>query len=264
MDGALKNLYIILINLLTLSSLLLAQEGNVAPDFNLDKLSGGKGTLSEHSGKVIYINWFGYSCPVCLGEGKSTQEDIVDNYSEDQFKAFGIDVWNGSSSQVQSFKNSTTIKYDLLLKGGSTASAYGVQYQNSIVIDKQGTIQFYGRTNKTSAINSKIQELLNVTALEDKITSPVKFELKNNYPNPFNPETRIPFSVDKTQNIKLEIYNISGKLVRTLIRASFAKGNFEATWNGTDDAGSGVASGVYFSRLQGESISKVRQLLLIK
>ncbi len=259
-----KTFFKTIFSVLVLSNLAFSQVGNEAPDFSLDKLSGGKGVLSDHPGKVIYINWFGYGCSVCLGEGKATQEDIVDKYSDTQLKAFGIDVWNGTASQVQSFKNSTSINYELLLKGSSTASDYGVTYQYSIVIDQQGVIQYYGRSNKISEINSKIQELLTATSIDKEFGIPIKFGLKNNYPNPFNPQTRIPFSVDKTQNIKLAIYNISGQLVRTLINARFAKGNFEAVWKGKDDSGQNVASGIYFSRLQGEGTSSMKQLILIK
>ena len=56
----------------------------------------------------------------------------------------------------------------------------------------------------------------------------------------------------------------NGKLVRTIIDAPFAKGSFKATWNSTDNTGNNMASGVYFSRLIGDGISKVNQLLLIK
>ncbi|MDQ7027959.1 MAG: FlgD immunoglobulin-like domain containing protein, partial [Anaerolineae bacterium] len=164
----------------------------------------------------------------------------------------------------QSFKNSTSIKYDLLLKGSATASEYGVSYQYSIVIDQQGIIQYYGRSNKTSEINSKIQELLTATSIDKESGIPIKFGLKNNYPNPFNPQTNIPFSVDKAQEIKLTIYNISGQLVRTLVNARFAKGNFEAVWNGKDNQGQSVSSGIYFSRLQGEGTSSMKQLILLK
>lgn len=94
--------------------------------------------------------------------------------------------------------------------------------------------------------------------------APQTFQLEQNYPNPFNPQTQIPFSIDITQNIKLEIYNIFGQRIRTLIDARFSKGRFEATWNGLNDNGNAVVSGVYFSRLHGKKISMVKQMLLIK
>lgn len=82
--------------------------------------------------------------------------------------------------------------------------------------------------------------------------APQIFQLEQNYPNPFNPQTQIPFSIEITQNIKLEIYNIFGQRIRTLIDARFSKGRFEATWNGLNDNGNAVVSWIYFSRLQGK------------
>jgi peroxiredoxin len=257
-----KNFIQTLLLLLVSITLSMAQVGTNAPNFELDKLGGGKGKLSDHSGKVIYIFWFGYNCPPCVALSPVTK-NIVGNYSSSEVKAFGLDVWNGSASQVQNFKSQTGVQYDLLLKAGSTLSAYSAFREGSTVIDQDGVIQYQGPTREND-IKAKIDELLTTTAIEDNNLSPVKFELKNNYPNPFNPETRIPFSVDKTQNIKLEIYNISGQLIRTIVNAPFAKGNFEVTWNGRDTNGTNVASGVYFSRLQGDGISQVKQLLLVK
>jgi len=258
---------IFVVKLLLISSALYATDvGDPAPDFNLQKHGGGTGSLTDYAGKVIYINWFGWNCPICKAEGNSTQVDIVNNYSSNpNFVGIGIDAYSGSNaSNVASFAEFTGITYDLFIGGRNIAGEYSTTFQYSMVIDSDGIIQWSGRTSQTSAINSVIEGLLTPTAIEDKTTSPVKFELKNNYPNPFNPETRIPFSVNKTQNIKLEIYNISGKLIRTIIDAPFAKGNFEASWNGINDQGIRVASGVYFSRLQGESTVKMKQLLLIK
>ncbi len=251
-----------LLILLFWASLVFSQVGTDAADFNLDKLGGGNEKLSDHSGKIVYIFWFGYSCPKCIALAPTTK-NIVNSYSNLELKAFGIDVWDGSSGQVQNFKDQTGIQYDLLLKGSSTLSAYSASREESCIIDKNGVIQYLGNTNE-SAIKNKIDQLLNPTIITENLKSPIKFELKNNYPNPFNPETQIPFSVNKTQNIKLEIYNVAGKLVRTLINATFAKGNYEVTWNGTDNNSNNVASGLYFSRLEGENINKVKQLVLIK
>ena len=85
-----------------------------------------------------------------------------------------------------------------------------------------------------------------------------------NYPNPFNPSTRIRFVVPEDGDVKLAIYDVSGRLVRTLVRASLAASAYEMTWSGVDDDGHRVASGVYFAHLTCEAGSDTRKLMLIK
>ncbi len=255
----------ILILSLALVSLAGAQVvGSQAKPFTLSTPAGKSVSLSDHSGKVIYINWFGNTCPTCLQEGNDTQTKIADRYQGRNFVALGVDVWDGSANSVQNFINQTGIKYDCLVNGGATASEYGVQYQKSIVIDQQGVIQFYDRTNKISGINSTIDALLTTTGLEGKATAAFSFELKANYPNPFNPKTEIPFTNDREQKIRLAIYDINGRLVRTLVDARFGAGRYSLSWNGDDRGGRPASSGVYFVRLTGESAQQMRRILLLK
>ncbi len=253
---------ILLLSLFTFSAAQVV--GSTAKPFTLYTVAGKSVSLSDHSGKVIYINWFGNTCPTCLQEGNDTQTKIADRYKDQNFVALGIDVWDGSANSVQNFINQTGIRYDCLLNGGSTASDYGVQYQKSTVIDQQGVIQFYDRTNKISAINSTIDGLLSTTGLEKKGAAVSSFELKANYPNPFNPKTEIPFSNDREQNIRLRIYDINGRLIRTLVAARFAPGNYSLSWYGKDDRGKAMGSGVYFVRLEGEQTQRMRRILLLK
>lgn len=89
--------------------------------------------------------------------------------------------------------------------------------------------------------------------------NPVTFSLEQNYPNPFNPSTTIRFSLPDDANVKLDIYNSNGELVKTLINSAMKKGfhsvNFDA---------SGFASGVYLYRIDAGTFSSVRKMLLMK
>ena len=84
------------------------------------------------------------------------------------------------------------------------------------------------------------------------------------YPNPFNPSTRIRFVVPQDGDVRLAIYDVSGRLVRTLVRASLAASTYEMTWAGVDDEGRRVASGVYFAHLTCAAGSDTRKLILVK
>ena len=85
-----------------------------------------------------------------------------------------------------------------------------------------------------------------------------------NYPNPFNPETRIVFNLPEEGNVKLIIYNIKGQKVKTMLDCYMSPGRSEMIWNGKDDNGKAVGSGVYFYKLQTPSKSYVRKCMLLK
>jgi hypothetical protein len=92
---------------------------------------------------------------------------------------------------------------------------------------------------------------------------PADFTLGQNYPNPFNPSTRIDFSAGRSADATLEVFNLLGQHVATLLHRRISPGNYQVTWNGTDDDGHPMPSGTYFYRLKvGDSIlSKAMNLL---
>jgi hypothetical protein len=89
--------------------------------------------------------------------------------------------------------------------------------------------------------------------------------MEDAYPNPFNPQTTIAFELPKRESVTLRIFDISGRLVRSLIAAKpHTPGRHEVVWNGRDDAGRQVASGTYFYRLEAGSYSETKRMVLIK
>ena len=88
---------------------------------------------------------------------------------------------------------------------------------------------------------------------------PKEFKLYNNYPNPFNPSTKIRFDLPKNANTKITIYDISGREINQMINEYLSAGGYEISWNANN-----LASGVYFYRLETESFTDVKRMLLIK
>ena len=88
--------------------------------------------------------------------------------------------------------------------------------------------------------------------------------LHNNYPNPFNPETTISYSVKDREPVTLEIYNIKGQLVKTLVKGIQEPGNHTIVWNGTDDNGRSVSSGVYYYKMQAGKYSSTKKMIMMK
>lgn len=93
---------------------------------------------------------------------------------------------------------------------------------------------------------------------------PETYSLSQNYPNPFNPSTTIGFSLKRSSHVKLEIYNLLGQRVTTLVDKTLPTGMYEATWHARDEAGRNVASGVYFYRLITDEYVGTRKMLLLR
>jgi hypothetical protein len=99
---------------------------------------------------------------------------------------------------------------------------------------------------------------------EDQVQLPKEFELRQNYPNPFNPTTVIQYALPKTSEVKIQIYNILGQKVRNLVDESQKPGYKMIHWDGKDDSGKEVSSGVYFYRIEAGNFVKCKKMILLK
>jgi flagellar hook assembly protein FlgD len=94
---------------------------------------------------------------------------------------------------------------------------------------------------------------------------PRTLALHPNVPNPFNPTTTIAYDVPANgTNVTIRVYDVSGRLVRTLVDGQRAAGTHAATWDGRNEAGETVSSGVYFYRMVAGSFSEARRMVLLK
>ncbi len=93
---------------------------------------------------------------------------------------------------------------------------------------------------------------------------PEKYFLSQNYPNPFNPETTIQFGLPQAEQVSLKIYDINGKLVRDLFTGMKDAGTHTLLWNGRDNAGQKVSSGVYFYYFKADEFSQTNKMILMK
>jgi len=90
-------------------------------------------------------------------------------------------------------------------------------------------------------------------------SAPVSFALNQNYPNPFNPVTKINYSIAKSGNVKLTVYNILGNEIMTLVNGKSEAGNYSVIFDGAN-----LSSGVYFYKLETESFTDVKRMTLLK
>ena len=101
--------------------------------------------------------------------------------------------------------------------------------------------------------------------LEDVDASvPQAFALDQNYPNPFNSQTVIRFAITADDNVELSVFNLAGQKVAALIDGVRKAGSYMVSWDGRDDEGTELVSGVYVYRLETEDTVESRKLLLLR
>jgi hypothetical protein len=110
---------------------------------------------------------------------------------------------------------------------------------------------------KTDGLSVYRNDLL--TSVAGEGTSPLRFDLLQNYPNPFNPSTEIGFRVSVSGVVKITVFDMLGREVALLVNEKREPGNYTATWNAN-----GLASGMYFYRMEASTFSSVRKMMLIK
>lgn len=104
------------------------------------------------------------------------------------------------------------------------------------------------------------------TAVTDResATQITTYALLNNYPNPFNPETSIEYQLPYLSDVKLNVYNLKGEFIRTLVDAQQPAGRFRIKWDGKDQLGGSAASGVYLYKLQAGKFSETKKMILLR
>lgn len=102
------------------------------------------------------------------------------------------------------------------------------------------------------------------TSASDDYQTPIVTKLQGAYPNPFSGKTTLKYTLDKAQPVVMNVYNVKGQKVRSLQKANLKAGEHSLEWDGKSDAGSQVASGVYFVKLESESGLHVQKLMLLR
>ncbi|MCF7826162.1 MAG: T9SS type A sorting domain-containing protein [Candidatus Marinimicrobia bacterium] len=104
-----------------------------------------------------------------------------------------------------------------------------------------------------------------VVGLADNLLAlPLDFELGQNFPNPFNPSTTIPYSLNEQSSIRMSIYDLQGREVIQLLNTLQARGRYQINWNGQDQEGEPVEAGVYLCRLETDTRTAITKLLLVR
>lgn len=119
-------------------------------------------------------------------------------------------------------------------------------------------------TLKTLTPSSSISVTVVVAAGKSESLLPDAFSLSQNYPNPFNPETVIKYALPEDCHVELTIYNMLGQKVKTLISQYQNAGYKMVHWNGKDDKGNEIASGVYFYKIKSPKYSETKKMVSLR
>jgi hypothetical protein len=153
--------------------------------------------------------------------------------------------------------------YDVYLDGDFVENTTDLFWQYTGLVDGQeyeaGVVAVYtdGESDMATILFNAISDVNNNTI---GITT----ALTGNYPNPFNPVTNIAYSIQEAGNVTLEVYNLRGQLVKTLVNDVRESGDHTATWTGKDDSGKSVASGVYFYKMKASNYTSTKKMILMK
>lgn len=99
---------------------------------------------------------------------------------------------------------------------------------------------------------------------ENIVMIPSACKLLQNYPNPFNPSTTIEYQISQPSNVKINIYDVAGRLVKEIVNEQRNTGNYSIVWNGKDNSGDNVSSGTYFYQIQSGEYLIAKKMILLK
>lgn len=161
---------------------------------------------------------------------------------------------NGFEIQKKSGNGFITVGF---VKGNGTSTS---KHEYSFT-DKQLQPGVYTYRLKQLDFNGKYEfsKTIEVTVVQG-----LKYELMQNYPNPFNPETAIKYTIAQNGKVSVKVFSISGTEIATLVNQDMSAGSYEVKWNGKDNAGVSVPSGVYFVKLTSGTFVQTKKMMFLK
>ena len=181
-------------------------------------------------------------------------------------KVIGVDIWDGSISLLNSlFINATNSTYDFLPYASSVGYLYGRGVSSFVVVGRDKIVKYVSAYYDEPSLQESLDTLTNTVGERPKVV-PFDFQLYPNSPNPFNPTTTIEFEVkvNEPSDAKVVVYNASGGKVKSLFSQTVHSGFYKVMWDGTNEFGEQVPSGVYFYRLTLPNQSDAKPMLLLR
>ncbi|KAA3606535.1 MAG: T9SS C-terminal target domain-containing protein [Calditrichaeota bacterium] len=176
----------------------------------------------------------------------------------------GFEVYRKSEKE-EDFKLISSFKTNTELKGLGTSAQgkiYSFTDENVIL----GETYFYKLVDVSFNGEKESHNEILITVESQEEFTIQNLKLGQNFPNPFNPETEITYQIPKKSFVTISIFNLQGQLVRELVKKRKAQGTYKVSWDGTDESGNRVSSGIYFYQLKtgNGDFTQTKKMLLLK
>ncbi len=236
----------------------------LAPTLNYDWNLGGY--IGYSAPAVRSMQQVAFEKPVIRsGDGnlstsgvRSLFNNVSHNLPRDDRSLQGFKVWRLNQGQEENEQAWTLLTPDMI-----TSTTYSDTGWDQV---PTGNYKWAVKALYTNDVISPatLSNAIYHTDIEGETVLPLVTALAGNYPNPFNPETVISYSVKNSTPVVLDIYNTRGQRIKTLVNETKASGNYTVKWDGTDENGQKVSSGVYFYKMNAGKYSSSKKMILMK
>jgi hypothetical protein len=243
--------------------------GIISGTYNLmDGITGLTGTILDYNGMLEFIPVMNpgaaSSTNNTVGIPTVTTADIAANYQT--YQARLVRIANCHFAETGNFASGAN--YTLTDASGTVVfrtGFYSVDYIGEAIPTGNININvLVNQYNATTQVAARMLADWAPVANDDPIIVPVTTQLIGNNPNPFNPETTISFYTAKAEPVQIYIYNQKGQMIRSWDLGTKAEGSHTISWNGRDNNGNAVSSGIYFYKMQAGKYSSTRKMVMMK
>ena len=207
---------------------------------------------------------------MCGPEFSDLEASIRQKYSGTDVVVLGLYDQGRTDPDLQVFLDAFQVSFPILMDTQTTYSVYrqtGAQspFPLDYVIDQGGRVAYFNTEYDPDAMTAVIDDLLLNPAPVDDLPGVAGNLALEARPNPFNPRTEIHFRLPRTGRVDLDIHDARGHLVRRLITGEqYEGGPGMAVWNGNDDSGRALPSGLYLARIRSGGFSAINKLTLLR
>ena len=164
----------------------------------------------------------------------------------DSFTWLTVSPYRGNISALDSYNDSIAVKV------GAFGVYDGFSIEDELLVES-------GEISISILIGVGVEVFV-----DDPQITPIEFALHQNYPNPFNPETNIQFDVAEQSHVSVNVFNLVGQKVATLVNRTMDAGIYTIKWTGLNDKGSSLPSGMYFYEMKTSNFHSIKKLVLVK
>ncbi|NIP42197.1 MAG: T9SS type A sorting domain-containing protein [candidate division Zixibacteria bacterium] len=217
----------------------------------------------------------GHSCyvEIFLENGKHEAKSLIAELTYDSERmtyhstAYNTELINTDRpvfTRTLEYENKVSVSAAVLGQGQVFAGSGTIAVIRFENVGSRGSELTLARADIRNNNNRKLLGDFTAQTIMASAALPERYELFQNRPNPFNPETEIAYSLPEETHVTIRVYNIAGQVVNTLVDEVRPAGKHTVTWNGTNQSGSRVASGVYFYRMETTAFQKTVKMILVK